>query len=195
MTDRADKQRIMDLLRRAGLWDKAEKYREEVRQRLRAEGKGKQEAVAAAWREMADKYEPLLAEQATPRFQTILPDGAESYDDALDPEYAEADPVRRMRDAYLWVLGEFHRIVSDHEADSVLDLRKASTPPPVGIAVSIAQSWAAKPCQKRDGLFREIRVWLASVVVTSLADPEPETFDDGKGGFLHKIGGFLDEIE
>ena len=88
----------------------------------------------------------------------------------------------------MWLLAEFHRIVSDHDAGSVLDLRKASTPPPVGIAVSIAQSWAAKPCQKRDGLFREIRVWLASAVVTSLADSEPETFlDEGKGGFLDKI--------
>ena len=136
---------------------------------------------------MAEKYLPL-AEQATPGFQTILPDGAESLDDALDPEYAETDPVRRMRDAYVWVLGEFHRIVSDHDAGSVLDLRKASTPPPVGIALSIAQSWAAKPCQKRDGLFREIRVWLASAVVKSLADSEPETFlDEGDCSYLDQF--------
>lgn len=187
MIDRVEKQRVMDLLRRAGLWKPAQEYREQARQRLRAEGKTKQEAVAGAWREMADKYEPL-AEQVKPAFQTILPDGAKSLDDALDPEYGDTDPVHRMRDAYLWVLGEFHRIVSDHDAGSVLDLRKASTPPPVGIAVSIAQSWAAKPCQKRDGLFREIRVWLASAVVTSLADSEPDSpMAEGECSFLDTL--------
>ena len=64
MTDRVTKQRVMTLLRRAGLWGEAEEYREEVRQRLRAEGKTKQEAVAAAWREMEGKYKSL-AEKAT----------------------------------------------------------------------------------------------------------------------------------
>ena len=189
MIDRVEKQRIMSVLRQTGLWAEADQYREQARQRLRDDGKGKQEAVEGAWDAMAEKFLPL-AEQVKPAFQTILPDGAESLDDALDPDYAETDPVRRMRDAYVWLLAEFHRIVSDHDAGSVLDLRKASTPPPVGIAVSIAQSWAAKPCQKRDGLFREIRVWLASAVVASLADSEPETFlDEGEGGFLHEIGG------
>ena len=33
MTERAEKQRIMELLRRAGLWDEAEKFREAARQR------------------------------------------------------------------------------------------------------------------------------------------------------------------
>jgi len=90
-----------------------------------------------------------------------------------------------MHDAYLWVLGEFHRIVSDRDAGSVLDPRKASTPPPAGIAVAITQSWAAKPCQKRDGLFREIRAWLS---VNSRADSEPEPpLYEGDGSFLDQI--------
>ena len=183
MSERVEKQRIMGMLRQTGLWAEADQYREQVRQRLRAEGRSKQDAVAGAWDEMANKYLPL-AEQATPGFQTILPDGAECFDDIVDPEYGETDPVRRMRDAYVWLLAEFPRIVSDHDAGSVLDLRKASTPPPVGIALSIAQSWAAKPCQKRDGLFREIRQCLGAVPV-----PEPEApMDEGKGGFLDEIG-------
>jgi hypothetical protein len=187
MIDRVEKQRVMGVLRQTGLWAEADQYREQARQRLRDDGKGKQEAVEGAWDAMAEKFLPL-AEQATPGFRLVLPDGAESLDDALDPEYAEADPVRRMRDAYVWLLAEFHRIVSDHDAGSVLDLRKAITPPPVGIALSIAQCWAAKPSQKRDGLFREIRVWLASAAVTSLADSEPETFlDEGKGSYLDQI--------
>ncbi len=187
MTERVEKQRVMTLLRRAGLWAEADMYRGEVRQRLREDGKGKQEAVAGAWDEMANKYVPL-AEQAMPAFQTILPDGAECFDDVVDPEYGETDPAHRMRDAYVWILAEFHRIVSDHENGCVLDLRRASTPPPVGLALSIAQAWAAKPCQRRDGLFREARQCLAAV-----QSPEPEPPED-EGGFLDTEGGFLDEI-
>ncbi len=183
MIDRVEKQRAMDRLRRAGLWAEADEYREQARQQLRDDGKTKEEAVEGAWAAMAEKYVPLV-EQSEPAFQTILPDGAESLDDALDPGYAETDPVRRMRDAYLWVLGEFHRVVSDHDVGSVLDLRKASTPPPVGIAVSIAQSWAAKPCQKRDGLFREIRAWLS---VKSRADFEPESPQYEGESYLDKL--------
>ncbi len=43
MIDRVKKQRVMDLLRRAGLWEEAQEYREAARQRLRGEGKTKQE--------------------------------------------------------------------------------------------------------------------------------------------------------
>ena len=55
----------MDVLRTAGLWAAADEYREQVRQRLRTEGKTKQEAVAGAWDDMANKYLPL-AEQVKP---------------------------------------------------------------------------------------------------------------------------------
>ena len=187
MIDRVEKQRVMDLLRRAGLWAEASRHREEVRQRLREDGKGKQEAVAAAWREMANKYLPL-AEQATPAFQTILPDGAERFDDFVDTAYNETDDAAQMRDVYRWIKEEFHRIVVDHSAGTVVDYRLLQTPPPTGLACNILETWAARAPARRDGLYREIRVWLASAVVTSLADSEPETFlDEGKGGFLDEI--------
>lgn len=181
-----DKLAVMEKLRAVGVWDAAEAYREEVRKRLKSEGKGRAEAVNQAWKATCDLFLPL-AEQAKPGFQTILPDGAKCFDDALDSEYTETDPMRQMRDAYLWLLAEFPRIVSDHGASSVLDLRKASTRPPVGIAISIGQAWAAKPCRARDGLYREIRTWIATNEV-SLADSKPETFRD-EGGFLDEIGG------
>ena len=75
MIDRVEKQRIMGVLRQTGLWAEADQYREQARQRLRDDGKGKQEAVEGAWDAMAEKFLPL-AEQVKPAFQTILPDGA-----------------------------------------------------------------------------------------------------------------------
>ena len=161
MTDRREKQRIMDLLRRAGLWEAADKYREAARQRLREEGKDKKEAVSAAWEAMIQEYESLLVEQE-PAFQTILPDGAECFDDIVDPEYGETDPARQMRDAYVWIKEEFPRVVRDQPAGTVVDYRLFHTPPPMGLACNILETWAAKPRQKRDGLYREVRTCLAT---------------------------------
>ena len=159
MAERAEKQRIMELLRKAGLWDEADKYREEARQRLRDEGKSKQEAVEGAWEEMTRKYEPL-AGQAEPAFRTILPDGAGCIGDLVDPDYHETDDAAQMRDAYVWVMDEFPRIVSDRSGGAVVDYRLFRSPPPMGLACNIVETWAAKPRDKRDGLYREIRQWV-----------------------------------
>ncbi len=189
--DRVDKQRVMDLLRKAGLWEEADQYREEVRQRLREEGRGKAESVSQAWDEMTAKYEPL-AEQSQPQFQTILPDGAERFEDIVDPDYQEADDAVQMRDAYRWIRDEFPRIVEDRPAGTVVDYRRFQTPPPVGLACNILETWASKPREKRDGLYREIRVSVGAVSVESnfTADSEPETCaNEDDGGFMHLIGG------
>ena len=188
MIDRVEKQRIMDLLRQTGLWAEADQYREQARQRLRDDGKGKQEAVAAAWDAMAEKFLPL-AEQATPGFQTILPDGAESYDDIVDPDYDETDDAVQMRDLYRWIKEEFHRVVVDHSTGTIVDFRLAKTPPPTGLACNILETWAAKPRHKRDGLYREVRAYLGTVSSSSEHDP-PNCEDEG--GFLHEIGGWDD---
>jgi len=45
-------------LQREGRWDEASQYRDEVRQRLRAEGKKRDEAVDEAWAAMVEKYPP-----------------------------------------------------------------------------------------------------------------------------------------
>lgn len=191
MTERAAKQQIMTLLRTAGLWAAADQYREAARQRLRGEGMDKAEAVAQAWDEMAAKYGPL-AEQATPGFQTILPQGAKCFDDLVDPDYQEADDAVQMRDAYRWIRDEFPRVVEDQSTGTVVDYRRFQTPPPVGLACNILETWAAKPREKRDGLFREIRVSLGTVASTTSSEPEPPICDD-EGGFLHEIDGWDDE--
>ena len=171
MSERAEKQRIMRVLRGANLWDKAEEFREETRQRLREEGKTKAEAVSEAWGEMTEKFEPL-AEQAGPPFQTILPDGAECFADLVDADYSETDDAVQLRDVYRWVKEEFPRVVSDRPAGTVVDYRLFRTRPPQGIACSVLETWAAKPRDKRDGLFREIRVCLATAAVKAPDDSE-----------------------
>ena len=171
MTDRVEKQRIMELLRRAGQWEEAERYREAVRQRLREEGTSKKEAVEAAWRETIEKFGPL-AEKAEPGFQVILPDDAERVSDLADPDYSETDDAAQLRDIYRWLKAEFPRVVSDRPAGTVVDYRLFRAPPPQGLACSILETWAAKPRDKRDGLFREIRVSLASAAVKAPDDSE-----------------------
>lgn len=173
MADRGEKQRLMELLRKAGLWDEADKYREAARQRLRDEGKSKQEAVSEAWDEMAAKYLPLV-EQAEPAFQTIFPDGVGCFDDIVDPDYEETDDAAQLRDVYRWLKEEFPRIVSDHETGTVVDYRLFQTPPPKGLACNIVETWASKPRDRRDGLYREIRVCLASVKSPTDSGEEPE---------------------
>jgi hypothetical protein len=174
MADRVEKQRLMALLRRAGLWAEADQYREAARQRLRAEGKTKQEAVASAWREMADKYEPLVEQS----FQTILPQGAKCFDDLVDRDYTQANDAVQMRDVYRWLKDEFPRIVEDRPGSTVVDYRRLETPPPTGLACNILETWAAKPPAGRDGLYREIRRYLGTVPVPEPEAPMPED-DDG----------------
>lgn len=184
MTDRVEKQRIMDLLRRAGLWEEADKFREEVRQRLRDDGKGKHEAVEGAWGAMAKRYLPLV-EQSLPSFQTILPQGAKCFDDLVDPDYTQADDAAQMRDVYRWIKDEFPRIVEDRPAGTVVDYRRFQTPPPLGLACNILETWASLPREKRTGLYREIRVSIGAVSATSNSTADSTCEEDG---FLDEIG-------
>ena len=168
-----DKLWIMGVLRRAGLWEEADEYREEARQRLRVEGKTKDEAVAAAWDAMAEKYLPL-AEQVKPAFQTILADGAKCFDDIVDRAYAVTDPARQLSDAYAWVMAEFHRVVVEQGNSTIVDYRLARRPPPTVMACGILETWAAKPRDKRDGLYREIGVRLAGATALPGSEPNPD---------------------
>jgi hypothetical protein len=182
MIDRVEKQRIMGVLRQTGLWAEADQYREQARQRLRDDGKGKQEAVEGAWDAMAEKFLPL-AEQATPGFRVVLPDGAESYDDFVDPDYNETDDAVQMRDVYRWIKQEFHRVVVDHSTGTIADFRLAKTPPPTGLACKILETWASKPPDKRDQLYEKIQKHLSSFKEATEAEPLYE----GEGGFLDQI--------
>jgi hypothetical protein len=65
--ERAEKQRLMAQIRKADLWNEANEYREDVRQRLRREGKGKQDAVDMAWADMAVVFLPRAEEATKPK--------------------------------------------------------------------------------------------------------------------------------
>jgi hypothetical protein len=130
--NRADKQRIMDLLRKAGLWEEADQYRERVRQRLRDAGKAKQEAVAGAWEEMWDMYRPAV-EQYEKRQQDAataqlagMP--KRTTDDILDPNYTELDRGKQIRDGVLWAAMEFDRVIEETESGPVAHLEDARRP-------------------------------------------------------------------
>jgi len=182
--DLAEKRETMTLLRRAGLWAEADKFREQVRQRLRDDGKGKQQAVEEAWSAMAEKFLPL-AEQATatPGFRVVLPDGAESYDAIVDAGYNETDDARQMRDVYRWIKEEFHRVVVDHSTGTIVDFRLAKTPPPTGLACKILETWAARPPSKRDKLYQEIQKHVSSFKEA----PETKPLYEGGDSYLDQL--------
>jgi len=177
-----DKLAIMEKLRAAGVWDQAKAYREEVRRRLKSEGKGRAEAVNQAWDAMCEKFLPL-AEQATPGFRVVLPDGAKSYDDIVDPDYDETDDAVQMRDVYRWIKEELHRVVVDHSTGTIVDFRLAKTPPPTGLACKILETWAAKPRERRDGLYEKIQKYLSSF--KEATEPERQYVSDP---FLDSLG-------
>ena len=58
---RESKIEATERLRREGRWEDASRYREEVRNELRSEGRPRAEAAGAAWDAMLEKYPPLPA--------------------------------------------------------------------------------------------------------------------------------------
>ena len=71
-----------DRLRREGRWEEASAYRDEVRKRLRAEGKPKAEAVDASWEAMVEKYPPLEPDEPE---STLDPTGVEFGSEPTTP--------------------------------------------------------------------------------------------------------------
>jgi hypothetical protein len=181
----------MDQLRQVGLWKEAEAYREEVRHRLRGEGVERAEAVSRAWAEVQERFGEqleLLLQQEPEPFAIRFPEGAEGIADILDPDYEEAEPAAQLRDAYAWVMAEFYRIVIDSPATTTVDYSRAHSKPPIGSACSIVEAWAAKPRDKRDGLFREIRACLGPVS-TPKATQEPQTTEAEAEAYLDELKG------
>ena len=85
-----------DRLRREKRWDEASQYRDEVRKRLRDEGKSRQEASDEAWDAMLEQFPPLPAPPTAPDALDLS-----DADDALIDQLA-AVPVDLVRDAH-WV--------------------------------------------------------------------------------------------
>lgn len=96
-------------LRNEGRWDDACRFREQARERLKAEGKTRKEAREEAWQLMAEEFPPLPVEQAEESDQAEFEPNFESDDDA------DVDLVRDI----IWVYGKIeHKNVSPADAPS-----------------------------------------------------------------------------
>jgi hypothetical protein len=185
MIDRVEKQRIMGVLRQTGLWAEAKGYREAARQRLRKDGQGKPEAVEAAWREMAELFEPIARKienltrqrEQAPAFVGYAGD----VDEITDPDYHQPDAGKRLRDAFVWAGNEFRRITNDSPTGTRMDFSRAKTPPPSPLAVQIAEYYAENR-SKRGELF-----WRLAAFAEKQHDAKPEHKPQGSGSFLHEI--------
>jgi hypothetical protein len=143
--ERAEKLSIMGRLKSAGLWEEAEEYREEVRQRLRAKGKSKQECVAGAWKAVAAKFLPL-AQQAMPgaaRLAAMPPPPLAPVD--LDTNYREKDFASAQMDSLIWVISETRRMMVNHGTGYKVDFSRARTKPPTALAMHLAEIYAVYP--------------------------------------------------
>ena len=178
-----DKLELMERLRAAGLWDQAEAYREEVRKRLKSEGKGRAEAVEQAWSEMAELFLPLTeASQQTSALEVVF---GGSIDELLDSEYSETDGRRRIRDSMFWVAEEFRRVVEDRPTGTIVDFTKAAVPPPTVFAVQVVEFYAATK-DRRGELINKIVTFAdksaqESRRFGSSKEPEGESFLDSIG--------------
>jgi hypothetical protein len=181
--NRADKQRIMELLRRAGLWEEADQYREGVRQRLRDEGKSKQAAVDESWQEMAQHFEPIARkiEDLTRQREQFVGYAAD-VDEITDPDYRQPDAGKRLRDAFVWVGDEFRRITTDSPTGTRMDFSRAKRRPPSPLAIQIAEHYAMRPPAERTELLARLAGFA-----TKTHSAEEATNSDPDGAFLHLL--------
>lgn len=180
MTERADKLKIMDRLKAAGLWQQADHYREEARRRLRDEGKTKEEAVAAAWDEMAEKYLPL-AEQAMPAAarlaQASIPPPPLAPID-LDETYTEKDFASALVDSIIWVASEYRRVMVPYAFGYTVDYSRARTKPPTALAMGMVEYYVNYP-EKLDRLYLRVMKQIGKTNAEStLAEARPKTQDE-----------------
>ena len=191
MIDRVEKQRIMGVLRQTGLWAEADQYREQARQRLRDDGKGKQEAVEGAWDAMAEHFEPIaqkiedltLQREQAPAAQFVGYAG--DVDEITDPDYHQPDAGKRLRDAFVWVGDEFRRITTDSPTGTRMDFSRAKTPPPSPLAVQVAEHYAMQPPGKRAELLARL-AGFATKTHSAKEAPEKPLYE-GECSFLDQI--------
>jgi len=175
-----DKLDIMEKLRSAGVWEQAEAYREEVRKRLKSEGRGRAEAVNLAWKAMCDLFLPLTeGSQRTPSLQVVL---GGSIDEILDSAYTESDTRKRIRDSVLWAAEQFRRVVEDRPTGTIVDFTKAAVPPPTVFAIQVVESYAATK-DRRGELIGKIMTFA------DRSSQESRGFGSSK-----ESGGFLDSL-
>jgi len=191
-------------LQKLGLRPAADAYCEEVRLRMASERGGvkrnREEVKQAADNLMWDVFEPIVKRQETQAAEMIdakknqptpeppapqligLPD---LTDDLLDPDYAESDPGKQLRDGLLWVVAEWMRVVKDTPEGPVANIQAASKPPPNAFTLLVLSTYALSGIDKR----REL-ITRALAFATKSHEVEP-----GSRNNEPQVSGFLESIE
>jgi len=194
---------------KAGIRPLCDALRERIRLHHLAAGKTKAEALELAWAESWEEVRPVLehleakAAEARKALDQALDDAKAqaakaraneppapqlpgipaNLDDALDPDYAEADPSRQVRDGLLWAVMQFARVVADTPTGPVAHLERATSPPPNALAVFTLTTYALLPPAQR----KELLTKATAFAYKGQDDtPTPERAEEG--------GGFLDEV-
>jgi hypothetical protein len=178
---------IINRIMRLGLRSPAEALREEVRLRHRAAGKDKAEALTLAWAAMWEEFRPTverLEGQANGAGRQLL-GTTDDLDTLLNPAYHEPDAGRRLRDGLVWAAEEIRRIVSDApDGETVIDLARASVPPPTAWAVFVVEHYAMKAAKDRGELIARVMPLAAKQHDAQPGGAGPV----GEGGFLDDLG-------
>ena len=175
---------MINRLQRAGLRPAAEGFMTEVRTRLKAARTPRAQAVETAWKDMWERFRPAVEKFEggnTTRANTVHQG---DVDDVIDPDYAETNPRKEMRDSIYWISREFRRVVTDGPKGASVDFHRAKQPPPTTLAILITETYAAKPPDKRDALVSKVLAFAER----GLTPEEAETTE-------YKEGGFLDDID
>ena len=179
----------------------ADAYRDEVRKRLIREGptnRNREAANNASWEQMWEVFEPSVKyheqqqqkmrelKEAKEDREDIAPPQLQGMperttNDILDPEYAEKDPGKQLRDGLLWAALEFDRVIEDTDKGPVAHLNDASTPPPNAFAIGTLRTYALSPTEKRRDLIGRALGFATKAHDTPIQEPTSE------GGFLHEI--------
>jgi hypothetical protein len=190
MDEPIDKAGICRRLAKLGLREAGDRFRDEVRKRLRAEGATREAANEGAWQEMADTFLPAAeraegkaaANAELPAPQLPGMPAPANINAAIDPAYNEPDPGKRLRDGLLWTVEQWMRVIADTETGPVATLAAASVPPPNPFALMVLSTYALSPLDKR----REL-ITRALAFATKAHDADSTEGDQPQTGFLGDV--------
>jgi hypothetical protein len=150
---KANRSQINSRLGKLGIRGLADAYRQEIIIRQKASGKSSDEANAVAWDEMWEIGKPIVErlERGGELPQQIEGIPAD-LDSVLDPNYAETDQGKQLRDAWLWVVFEWMRVIRDGDEGTVVHIEAASKPPPNAFALFVLSTYALSSVEKRRDL-------------------------------------------
>ena len=193
MVTKAEKLEITHRIDYAKLKWQFDAYFGEVKRRLlkenKARGDDRAQFVDQAWEESWRVFQPAVeksekdrkkqdTQQTAPATIPGMPD--RTTDDILDPEYAEPNRAKQLRDGLLWAAMEFDRVIEDTNDGPVAHLEDASIPPPNAFAIGIMRTYALSPVDKRHTLITRALAFASK----DTDQPEDNPEDDA---FLHEL--------